>query len=65
MPVRRALPAGTDLVADPVGHPDRDPAGHRQVAFAGRRLCTARCAATSEVEQKVCTATLGPYRSNR
>ena len=28
------------------------------------RLCTARCVATSEVEQAVWTLTLGPLRSN-
>ena len=30
-----------------------------------RSACTAMCVATSEVEQNVCTAMLGPYRSSR
>ena len=60
--VGRLHAAGPEEVADPVGHPDRDAAGQRQLALAVAQALQARWTATSEVEQKVCTATLGPVQ---
>ena len=52
------------VVPDALRYRDRHPADQRDIALADSRADFARCTAASEVEQAVCTATLGPVRSS-
>ena len=49
-------------IAGALRHATRYAAGERDVALAGEQAWQARWTATSDVEQAVCTLTLGPRR---
>ena len=52
-------------VAEAMRQLDADATGKCQVAFAVQQALAAMWMATSDVEQAVCTATLGPFRSRQ